>query len=500
MMNLIEKFQETMGHDLGAPACIYNGRVMSRAQLYQMVCQLSLALHERGVREGDVVGVSLNHSPAHLALLVALARLGAVSLPVHPRTNPAGKLALMKRFGATRVISMKLPASATDVVAARRAEGIEIIEINTLKPTGEQKPLSLDFTDYWPKPDLLARIGLTSGTTGAPAAVCYSQAYWVERIATTVEGCDAQTRLMPGNLHLTMGNLAAFAALFAGGVVVFHRQQELASFIETINLHGVTHAMTAPATIKGLAAQLPFAGNAVPSLKYLRFVGGAVSEHLVKLAREKITPNVYLSYGISEVGVIAISSPEVLHKYPDHAGKVKPGVTVEVVDAAGKVLKAGETGELRVKLPSMLPGYYKNEQRTAEKFRDGWFYTSDIGSVDKNGLIKIDGRSDDKINLGGMKFYPERVERVLDAHPEVNEAAIFTMPDKNNEPVLVAAVVLSHEGKPDQDLVEYCREKKLGNMTPRRFFIVKELPRNPAGKVVRASLPGLLKKPDATLH
>jgi acyl-coenzyme A synthetase/AMP-(fatty) acid ligase len=497
-MNFIDKFLSVVQVNPAAPACIYQGRVMSRAQLHQMVCHFAQALHQHGVGEGETVGVSLNHSPAHLAVIVALARLGAISLPVHPSTPPAGKLRLMKQFGAKRAITLK-PVQAETGSAAAPA-GIEVIGLDELNPTGGVKPLDLGFTAYWPQAATLGRIGLTSGTTGQPNAVCYSHEYWLHRIASTVEDCDANTRLMPGNLHLTMGNIGAYAALFGGGVVVFHKQHDLASFMDSINLHAVTHAMMAPAMIKDVAAHIAFEGNAFPSLKYLRIVGDGLSEQLVRLAQSRITPAVHLPYGISEVGAISMATPELLASHPDHAGRPKPGVRIEVVDDAGEVLPAGAVGELRVQVPGMPQSYYMNPERTAQKFRGGWFYTSDMGCISPDGLVKIEGRSDDRINLGGVKLYPERVESVLNAHPEVKEAAVFAIPDTQGNKVLVAVVVANHEGALMHKLADYCHERKLGQLMPKQFFLVKELPRNPTGKIIRADLPALVRKLREKVH
>ena len=498
-MNLIDKYLEAVSGNLGAPACIFDGKVMSHAQLHHMVCRFALALHERGIQPGETVGLSLAHSPAHLAAILAIARLGAISLPVHPRTPPRNKIRLLKQFGARRVVTM--PVSPAAAEGKEPPPGIELIGLDQLIPARVTTEDNLrGMLDYWPTPETLGRIGLTSGTTGFPNAVCYTHAYWLHRIASTVEHCDASTRLIPGNLHLTMGNISAFAALFAGGVVVFHKQRQLDSFISSIQLHAVTHAMMSPATIKDLADTLPFDGNAFPSIRYMRIVGGGLSDHLVKLAKRRITPNIWLPYGISETGAIAMADPALLDAHPDCAGRPKPGVQVEVISPEGKVLGPGETGELRVRVPGMPTEYHMNPERTSEKYRDGWFYTSDIGMVTPEGLIRLEGRSDDRINLGGLKLYPERVEAVLNAHPDVRDSAVFAVPDKDGEKVLVAAVVLSRDGKPDNSLIEYCRERKLGGMTPRRFFVVKELPRNEAGKLMRSTLPELLRKKNEPLH
>jgi len=284
--------------------------------------------------------------------------------------------------------------------------------------------------------------------------------------------------------------------------VVFYKPHDLAAYVQTVQLHGVTHAMMAPAMIKRMATRLP-EGRAFPSLRYLRIVGGGLSETLVKLSTQRLTPNVYLPYGISEVGAISMATPADLQRYPDLAGKPKKGVKVQVVDEHDKVLPAGEVGEIRVKLPGMLSGYHQDEARTQAKFRNGWFYTSDIGTLTPEGYVRIDGRKDDRINLGGNKFYPERVERVLDGHPQVQEVAVFAAPVKG-ETALVAAVVWA--GEPAvQSLLDHAKAKALpASMMPQGVMTIAQLPRNEAGKVLRKQLQTLfaqgLKNDKPVLH
>ena len=490
MSNLIDKFLENNATDLARPVCIHDGKVVARGALLRAVYDFSVALHDKGVKPGDVVGLALGQHPGHLAMMLALARLGAVSLPVHPRTEPRAGRALLRRFGASRVIVQTAPPADGSAEAAAPKGDLEVIPLADLRPKADAKRQGdydlRGLLDYWPSAHTPARFSLTSGTTGEPSAVCYDHAYWVDRIATTVENCDAHTRLLAGNLSLTMGNISAFAAIFAGGLAVFYKQHDLTAYVQAVNSHGVTHAMMAPAMIKRLAARMPL-GNAMPSVRYLRIVGGGLSEHLVSLATTRLTPNVFLPYGISEVGAISMATPEDLKLHPDYAGKPKPSTLIEVVDEQGQVLPAGDAGEFRVKLPMMLAGYHQNEARTQEKFRDGWFYTSDIGVLTVDGYVRIDGRKDDRINLGGTKFYPDRVERVLDAHADVQEVAVFSSKVRG-EPMLLAAVVW--KDKPEAAaLLDYCKAKRMPpGMVPQVMLNVKELPRNDAGKVVRAQL------------
>jgi acyl-coenzyme A synthetase/AMP-(fatty) acid ligase len=494
-MNLIDRFLVFNNQDLAAPSCIYEGKVVTRGAFLRTVCDFTQALMDRGVQPGDVVGLSLGQHPGHLAMILAVARLGAVSLPIHPGMAPRARVAQLRRMGASRVIVQAKGPDAGDAPAAPGPQGIEVIALGSLQVVPKEGRLAsrLDLRGllpYWPAPSAPGRIGFTSGTTGQPNAVRYDHAFWLHRIETTIEHCDASTRLMAGNLHLTMGNISAFAAMFAGGVVVFHKPHDQQSFIDSVNLYGVTHAMLPPAGIKKMAARLPL-GVAFPSLRYLRIVGGGLSENLVGLATSRLTPHVYLPYGISEVGAISMATPEDLRKYPDLAGQPKPGVMIEVVSAEGQVLLPGEVGELRVKLPMMLPGYHLNEERSKERFKEGWFYTNDIGTLTADGYVRIDGRKDDRINLGGTKFYPDRVERVLDAHPEVLEVGVFASKVRG-ETMLVAAVVWKDQPKVTA-LMAYCKTQRLAEgFVPQVVLSVAQLPRNEAGKVLRSELSVLL--------
>ena len=483
-MNLIDKFLQVVARNPAAPALIYQGEVWTRARFLRLVCNVSRRLHAQGVVPGGIVGISLDQSPLHLAAMFALARLGAVSLPVHPQLNPLGQRRLMAQFGARQLLG--LPGS-------RALDGFTCFDLGNIASSSLPE-CDLNFIDYWPEPQVPARLALTSGTTGVPGGILYSHEQWLHRIETTVEYCDEMTRLMPSNLHLTMGSLAALAAVLAGGVVVFHTLHDRASFYDTVRQYGITHTLMPPALIAELAELNGDEGFAFPSLKFLRIVGGGLTPQMTRLATSKLTPNIYLPYGISEVGAISIASPDLLENYPGYAGRLKPGVELEAVNPDDMVVPAGEIGELRVRVPGMPSAYYLNEERTAQRFRDGWFYTGDMGFVTAQGLVSIEGRLDDRINLGGIKFYPESVEGILNSHPEIKESAVFVLPDEAENPVLVAMVVPKHAGPMNPKLVDFLRGRSLGIKNPKRFFLVKALPKNPTGKILRHELPALVNR------
>ena len=490
-MNLVDRFLQVVALNPAAPACIFNSQVISREMFHQLTCKIAIELHGKGIVPGEVVGLSMAHSPTHLATMLALARLGAVSLPVHPAMASLANKRLMDRYGARRLVCQKGSLSPKEV---------EQIPIDIDSVEADSK-LDLRFIPYWPEPKTPARIGLTSGTTGVPNAILHTHEYWLHRIDAYVShiDLDQQSRAMPSDLHLTLGSHVAFGAIYAGGVAVFHRLQDLQSFSTSINLHAVTHPTMAPAMIKKLASELPHDGIAFPVIRALRIVGGGLNQYLVELASRKFSPNVFLPYGMSELGIISLATPDMLRSHPDYAGRLRPGVEAQAIAPDGGVLAPGEPGELRIKMPMMPEGYYLDEELTALRFRDGWFMTRDFGLVTSEGMVKIEGRVDDKINLGGVKFYPEHVEAVLNQHPEVKESAVFVIDGQDQSKVLVAVAVPNHKPPLELKLVDFCKQRGLGNRTPLRFTLVPELPRNPMGKIIRSMLPELIKKkPEAS--
>jgi long-chain acyl-CoA synthetase len=479
-MNITQKFTESFQTNLAAPACIVNGQVMNRRDFLQLVGMACQHLHRLGVKNGDVVGLSLPHAPLHLAAILALARLGAISLPLHGLMPTEHRQELLQRFDAKFVVF----ANPSDVLAAR--EQVTLIPATELvKPMFDSK--GLDFLDEMPGAQTPARLNLTSGTTGLPNGICYTHQQWLERIERTGIGFDDQTRLLPGSLNLTLGNITALATLFSGGCVVFHALRQPNTFWQAIWSHNVTHAITTPADLMEITSAINVEGVAFPSLKQLRIVGGSISSQLFEETCKKITPHLFLTYGATEVGLITWGDASVASRFPGSVGKARPGVQIEAVSPEGKVLVVGEVGELRIKVPGMAQAYYNNPERSAEKFRDGWFYTGDIGKVNAVGYVWLQGRNDDKINIAGIKFFPQDVESVLFNHPMVQDVGVFAI-RHNQRDELVAVVVPKESVLTAQALGEYCAQLQMGPLQPTTYLMVTQLPKNPSGKLDRAEL------------
>ena len=214
--------------------------------------------------------------------------------------------------------------------------------------------------------------------------------------------------------------------------------------------------------------------------------GGAVSPALRDALSRRLSPRLGVLYGASEYGGVAIADERTLAEHPDSVGRVLPWLQVEAIDAQGRPVPPGDVGEIRIRGLAGFPGYHDDPEATAASLRDGWFHPGDLGRVTPDGLVFIDGRIDDVLNVGGIKVLPARIEAVLEAHPDVAESAAFAASGPDGTKVLMAAVVC--RGPFDEAaLLAHCRTQ-LGTTAPQRLMRLQALPRNDAGKLVRRTL------------
>jgi acyl-CoA synthetase (AMP-forming)/AMP-acid ligase II len=188
---------------------------------------------------------------------------------------------------------------------------------------------------------------------------------------------------------------------------------------------------------------------------------------------------------------VASAPVQALTHIPGAAGYVLPDMTMEAVDAAGNVLPSGQNGLLRTRSPCGVAGYLGDEAATRAVFRDGWFYSGDIGTVTPDGMLIIAGREKSVVNLGGDKINPELLERVLTAFAAVADAAAFAIPNRLGIDELWAAVVWRGGAADEKALRAHCESNLPVNFRPMHYLTVAALARNDAGKLDRRRLPEL---------
>jgi len=462
-----------------APAFIFQGGILTRGQVLALYHETTRLLRERGIRAGDAVGLSMARWPMHCIALLALARLGAVSVPLAPGLSAADRAALVSRFGIRAVVT-NWDFAGVDVPVRVKLDTLSVQE-DAPEP---------DAGGFVPGEHTPFRVALTSGTTGERKGILHTHGSFADRIDKTLHECDGSTRLLPPDLHITVGMAFAIGVLLRGGTVVFDKTFHAEDVANTIRLYGVTHCLMAPASIPRFAAAIPARGVAFPSLRHLRIVGAMPSASQLELLRSRFSPNVYVPYGLTELGVVSLATPETLAAEPASAGRISPWARVEVVDAAGRPQPPGTTGEIRVAMEGMPAGYHgeSGAERGASKFRQGWFYPGDIGRVSAQGLLFIEGRTDDVVNIGGHKFSLASLDGAVAEHPGVDKAVAFVLEEGDADPSLGAAIgvaIVAREGASLADILDHCRAR-IESTVPVRLFPVADIAHDDMGKVNRA--------------
>jgi acyl-coenzyme A synthetase/AMP-(fatty) acid ligase len=476
-MNLISAIHAQALARPHSPA--YMGRrTVSYSDLMRDVGRAAGALRHAGVKAGDVVAIIEAAPFWHIALTLAVAQLAATSVPLGGTAAAGINEEAAERCGVDFVIGGD-PGIVQRVPRVRaHFEGAALF-------TGEAEPLreivQAEPGDIW-------RIGFSSGTTGKAKAIRFSHQSCIARCEVlrdvfVVAPGDRVSVLMPA--VLPFASAYWLRTLVQGGTLV-----NFSAALDGIRRFKVNIVVTSTGNAMTMVRVARRAGGVTSqpaeSLRALFIGGSSATPALQQLLRRHICPNLNINYGAAEVGVIAISNSQLQLADPLCAGRIVPWMEVQAVDANDQPVGHGVPGRLRLRSPTMSSGYVPGSEDPAapSAFRDGWYYTNDTGVVSVDGLVHLSGREDDVINLGGAKFPPSRIEKVICRDPAVIECAVVLVHDRLGLPVLGAAVEAS--GHFDaQAARQRCRAALGENMTPKDIVQMDSLPRNAAGKVQR---------------
>ncbi|HEX7944399.1 MAG TPA: fatty acid--CoA ligase family protein, partial [Phenylobacterium sp.] len=265
-------------------------------------------------------------------------------------------------------------------------------------------------------------------------------------------------------------------------LIADYTAEQLAESLEALrpSIVGLT-----PVFLRRLLAALPQGLGVQPGLRVVS-TGGVLPPDVARDARLRLSSEILISYGAAETGSATMADGAWLDEHRGAAGYAVPGVRVEVVDGDGAPVAPGETGEVRIFSDRVSDGYLGDPEATAQAFRDGAFYPGDVGRLLADGLLMVDGRVDDRMDLGGMKFLPDPLEDLVMALPGVIDAAAYAVPDAqgiNGCWVAVAAV----DGFDRQRLADHIARHGQ-DLPPVRFAWIDAIPRNAMGKVERRRL------------
>ena len=485
------------------PALSFEGETLSYRDFGARIRRLASVLRKLGVNRGDRVAfLGFNH-PVFLETLFAAAAIGAIFVPLNFRLTAAELDFIVNDAGVHTLLADDAHKAVIDAVRAglccRRYVAAESPSEGWTDhaQTGEHL-LPLAAAERV-EADEVALIMYTSGTTGRPkgAMLTHGNLFWNNvnaRFGPDTPASGVSLTAAP-LFHIGGLNVTTLAGLQSGGHVVLHRSFDPGLVLADIARYRVGTMFGAPAMFLFMSQHPAFTSADLGSVEVLVCGGAPVPEALIRVYGARGI-RLCQGYGLTETAPFAtfLGSRWIETKLGS-AGQPPLYGDVRVVDALNRPLGHGERGEVCVRAPNVMKGYWNRPEATREAIdAEGWFHTGDVGYFDAEGFLFLCDRVKDMVITGGENVYPAEVESVLYEHPAIAEVAVIGLPDEKwGEAVTAVVRVVPGSALTIEELRAFAGEKLARYKLPLRLHVVDELPRNPAGKVLKYQLRELLR-------
>ena len=474
----------------------FNGRINKLAQ----------ALLKAGVKKGERIAILATDCHQYLEINFAAAKIGAIFVPLNFRwreddveygINYAQAVVLFVGDDYQAMISSmraKLPTIKLFIAVTGSAAGMD--KYDDLLSTGPDVEPAVDINER----DVV-NIQYTSGTTGFPKG-----AMLTHRNATVRSmNCMAEMRMEPHWIEYSGSPIFHVAGFYVhhpiimrGGTVVLAKQFDVEGFARLVQKEKINYAFLVPAMINFLANWEGIEKYDLSSIKDIFYGGSPISVEGLKKAQNMFHGcNFWQAFGQTE------DSPQTMLRPEDHVtegdeqqkrrmysvGKPVLGHWLKIVDENDNEVPAGDVGEIVCISDQRMKGYWENPEITAQTLRGGWLHTGDMGRMEADGYLYLVDRKNDMIIRGGENIFPAEIEQVLYTHPKIFEVAVIGVPDKTMGEDVMAVVVLREGAKAtEEEIIEFCKGRIGGYKRPRKVTFMKDLPRNPSGKVLKREL------------
>jgi fatty-acyl-CoA synthase len=497
--------------------------------LLEHIVALAQGLHSLGVGKEDKVAALLPPGPDFVTLFFAVARLGAVIVPLNPQLRRRGLSGVIQDAEPIALVTarpveaelLRQAASLRHVILAGEGEarGPSLADLMGAGEAASPPPDGVS-------PDDLLAILYTSGTTGTPKGTMHShrsliapvvasiklRELWVRRPSLRTLGQTAralaryrerllraagrpQTFLSTVGWHTITGIEVMLQALLMGDRLVvmprFHPREAL----QLIEQERVTVLVAVPMACQVMLGLREFEHYDTSSLLICGTGAAPCPPHLAQEIQQRFGCAVHIGFGATETagGIAATSLSDSDKRQSETVGRPMPGMEIRIVDEQRRTLPPGQVGELACRSDSVMLGYYHAPDATAEVMdEDGWYYTGDLAVMDDEGYLRIVGRKKDVIIRGGQNIYPPEIEAYLASHPRIREAAVVGVPAAVGGESAWAFVILEGEAEMTaQQVLDYCRAELEPYKVPARVRFVADFPRSQTGKPQKFKLRSL---------
>ncbi|MFD0166533.1 class I adenylate-forming enzyme family protein [Streptomyces decoyicus] len=524
--SMLHAFRAVVGRVPDRTALAYFDGRLSYAETDALSDGIAAHLAERGFRRGDRAAVMLQNTPHFVLALLGVWKAGGVVVPVNPMYKSAEMRHILDDAEVTAVICADrtwdgfLRATAAEAPSVRMAltawerdlqtrddrrvlrgerlgpqEGADDL-LTVARTAGQIRAVPAD-------PELtaddLALISYTSGTSGTPKGATNTHGnitYNAERQRTGLGLAEGATYFALAPLFHITGMVCELAACVANsGTLALAYRFDAGVVLDAFLEHRPAYTVGPSTAYMALMAHPGVTRDHFASFRTMSSGGAPLPPALVEKFRTDFGPYVHNGYGLTECTAPCASVPPGKEAPVDRVsgtlavGVPGPDTVVRIIDETGQDLPFGEQGEITVRGPQVVPGYWRRPDATAEAIPDGELHTGDIGFMDADGWLYVVDRKKDMINASGFKVWPREVEDVLYSHPAVREAAVVGVPDAYRGESVKAYVSLRPGTAPDPaELAAYCKERLAAYKYPRAVEILAELPKTTSGKILRREL------------
>jgi len=522
-----DMFEQSVSRSPQVPAIHYFDSTLCYGEVDSLAGSMAAGLADLGVEQGDRVIVQLQNIPQFLIATYACWKLGAIVVPLNPMYKER-ELEFYCNDSAARVI-ITMEACYPEVKGLRsRAPFQEVITTSGLDFLSPDCPApailknsrkerigeTIDMVALLAKyqgahfdkaevaPGDIAYLTYTSGTTGPPkgamnthGGVVFS-AHAIQMLYC-LEKDDKIMALAPF-IHVTGSVTILAAASLVGIPVISFFRFEPGEVLRLTEKWRATMSAGPPTVYISLLSHPDLTKRDISSLKKINSGGASIAPGFVKKFEEVTGQYIHNGYGLTETTAGAIVTPLGYRSPLDNSsGALSIGLPIsstiaKVVDGeTGADLPPNKEGEVVIRGPAVIPGYWNKPEETANAIKDGWLYTGDIGKMDENGWFYIIDRKKDLINASGYKVWPREIEDILYTHPAVKETCVIGMPDPYRGETVKAFVVLNkgyRQRVTPEELIEFCRGQMAAYKYPRAVEIIPEIPKTVSGKMLRRQL------------
>lgn len=468
-------------------AVIYQGQHWSYGELRSAVDAKKSRLEEAGFSRMDRAIVWMENSPDYVAMYLAVLELGGIVVALHQQTTREEVDRIIRHVGAAGLIVS--PAVRQWAIGDFESAGLRF-----LLAGDDVHRMNYRDSGFKP-PEGSAQIIYTSGSTGRPKGVVLTHKNLIANTRSILEylqltAADSVMAVLP--FVYAYGNSVMLTHLFVGGTLVIENNMlyphvMLDGMIKT----GVTGFSGVSSTYAIILNQSNLKSYAFPALRYLTHAGGPMpSELLTRLRSVFYGRRIFLMYGQTEASArLTYLPPDLLDVKKGSAGRAIPGVTLRIVKEGGETARPGEVGEVCAYGDNIMHGYWQDPELTAGVLHEGWLHTGDLGRLDEEGFLTIEGRNNEMIKSGAYRISPTEIEEVLLQHPQIHEAGVVGIDDPILGQRICAVVTLKEpEAVTNQDLMAYCAQRLVQYKRPRVIAVIPALPKSPSGKVLRQQL------------